>query len=352
MKITQVQTILVSYLLIIQLTFQVFSYDHSERSDSDFIALSGGRPLKNISRLIPVSQDERKIKFAVVGDIMMDRHVAETIKEHNNDPTFPFRYIKKTLDGIDIKIANLEAQITSSTRIEKPVVPCGATPSGCCGLRCYFKTDKNVVEGLSYAGFNLLLLENNHIEDYYGGRQDTINTLNSYNMPWIDAKHSLELIGYRGCNLHFFNYDSIRSEDTEERVKSQIEHDLVNAKSDDFKAVLIHGGHEYGFNETEKQRVLAHAAIDSGADIVLFSHAHVVLGYEIYREKFIFWGLGNFVFDQFFSERVKQFLMVQFDLVDCKKVVNVKRITGIINNSSQPIETASETIEGTVYDYN
>lgn len=50
--------------------------------------------------------------------------------------------------------------------------------------------------------------------------------------------------------------------------------------------------------------------IDAGADIVIGSHPHVVEPIEIYQNKPIFYSLGNFIFDQIFSEQVQQSLML------------------------------------------
>lgn len=41
----------------------------------------------------------------------------------------------------------------------------------------------------------------------------------------------------------------------------------------------------------------AHAAIDLGADIVFGAHPHVIQPMELYRGKYIFYSLGNFIFD-------------------------------------------------------
>ena len=43
------------------------------------------------------------------------------------------------------------------------------------------------------------------------------------------------------------------------------------------------------------ERLLAHAAIDNGADTVMASHAHLLRGVEIYKQKAIYHGLNNFV---------------------------------------------------------
>jgi len=43
---------------------------------------------------------------------------------------------------------------------------------------------------------------------------------------------------------------------------------------------------------------IAHEFVDAGADLVIGSHPHVIQGVEIYKDKAIFYSLGNFIFDQ------------------------------------------------------
>src|SRR5690606_7312001 len=51
------------------------------------------------------------------------------------------------------------------------------------------------------------------------------------------------------------------------------------------------------FQETQDyQQELARAAIDSGADVVIGHHPHMVQRIEVYSGKPIFYSLGNFVF--------------------------------------------------------
>ncbi len=45
------------------------------------------------------------------------------------------------------------------------------------------------------------------------------------------------------------------------------------------------------------QTEVGHAAIDAGADLILGHHAHILKGIEVYRNKAIFYSLGNFAMD-------------------------------------------------------
>ena len=67
--------------------------------------------------------------------------------------------------------------------------------------------------------------------------------------------------------------------------------------------VYAHWGEEYSSTSSEQVRA-AHAFIESGADAVIGSHPHVVQDLEYYLGKPIFYSLGNFIFDQWFSPEV------------------------------------------------
>ena len=78
----------------------------------------------------------------------------------------------------------------------------------------------------------------------------------------------------------------------------------------DIVAVYTHWGAEYNENFTKTQQEQAHQIIDAGADVIFGSHPHVVEPMEEYKGKIIFYSLGNFVFDQLFSEKTQQELAV------------------------------------------
>ena len=69
------------------------------------------------------------------------------------------------------------------------------------------------------------------------------------------------------------------------------------APTNDFVVVSIHAGDEYVNASNGTQQVLAQAALDAGADVVLGHHAHVVQPVEQRGGQLIAWGLGNFIFD-------------------------------------------------------
>src|SRR3989344_3398134 len=84
----------------------------------------------------------------------------------------------------------------------------------------------------------------------------------------------------------------------------------------DFIIINAHWGAEYKSLSNSRQRQLAHSLIDAGADVIIGHHPHVVQEMEIYNNRPIFYSLGNFIFDQYFSVPTQQALAVGTVLYD------------------------------------
>lgn len=82
--------------------------------------------------------------------------------------------------------------------------------------------------------------------------------------------------------------DLIENQRTIDRCKSQA----------DYVIVITHGGHELHQLPSPMMQKTYRWFIDMGADAVVNHHQHCYSGYEIYNEKPIFYGLGNFCFDK------------------------------------------------------
>lgn len=115
---------------------------------------------------------------------------------------------------------------------------------------------------------------------------------------------------------------------------------LEDARSQaDFVVVNMHGGLEYTRDPTPLQMEFSHAAIDAGADIVIGAHPHWIQKIEPYKGKYIFYSLGNFVFDQEFSAETKTGLALRIFLEkngDTVKQKNIELHPLIIENYGQP----------------
>jgi len=87
---------------------------------------------------------------------------------------------------------------------------------------------------------------------------------------------------------------------------------IKSAKSVGFLPVVYtHWGLEYVRTAPQYIRDRAHAFVDAGAIAVIGSHPHVVQDSETYKGALIYYSLGNFVFDQYFQESVRNGLLIR-----------------------------------------
>jgi len=126
---------------------------------------------------------------------------------------------------------------------------------------------------------------------------------------------------------------------------------LINAikeareqNKEQFLIVSIHWGEEYKLVASEQQQELAHLFVDAGADLIIGHHPHVTQNIEIYKNKLIFYSLGNFIFDQYFSKDTQQGLAVKVELLKNKAIYYLHPI---LTGTAQPF--LMEKIEKTQF---
>ena len=103
----------------------------------------------------------------------------------------------------------------------------------------------------------------------------------------------------------------------------------------DIIIVSMHAGDEYEPLPNDSQMAFAHAAIDAGAEMVIGHHPHVVQTMEIYKGKYIFYSLGNFIFDQMWSRETREGLLIKAAFTK-EGVKNVTFHPVLIEDYAQP----------------
>jgi len=282
------------------------------------------------------------IRIILAGDIMLDRGVEYMIEKYGEGNfEFPFLKIADKFQKADVVFGNLEGPI--SDKGEKV------------GSIYSFRADPRAIEGLKFAGFNVLSLANNHAFDY--GRQaleDNLAKLSRSGIDYVGAGfNESEAYGpvikeANGTKIGFLAYTDLGSpywkatadasgiawidEEQLGLAKSQIE----KAKSEvDILIVSLHSGEEYAEAPAQFQVEFSKAAIDAGADLTVGHHPHVVQKPEIYNGKYIFYSLGNFIFDQAFSEETMEGQIVEI-LIENGKIREIIPINIKINEFFQP----------------
>lgn len=250
--------------------------------------------------------------IVAVGDIMLSRHVGEKIRQAN-DPRAPFLKTVNILKAADITFANLESPFYD----QGPSIKEGMV----------FKAEPNTIEGLLYASFDIVSLANNHFGDRgVAGMNFTFQHLTDSKIQYVGAGENLtkaretKIIERNGIKFAFLGYDDIASTITPQSYTATdtksglaplkeewLKADIKNAKEKaDVVVVSFHWGTEYQQTPNERQKNVGRLAIDSGASLVLGHHPHVIQPYEKYKDGYIFYSLGNFVFDQMWSEATRK----------------------------------------------
>jgi poly-gamma-glutamate capsule biosynthesis protein CapA/YwtB (metallophosphatase superfamily) len=103
----------------------------------------------------------------------------------------------------------------------------------------------------------------------------------------------------------------------------------------DLLVVMPHWGNEYLATPEPDQVELAHRMMEAGADLIVGDHAHWPKGIEIYEGKPIFYGTGNFLFDQSWSEETSTGIFVEATLYE-DRVVQARPVPFILLDYAQP----------------
>lgn len=265
---------------------------------------------------LPEIQDQ-KITIIFTGDIMLSRTVNSKMEKYN-DYSWPFLNIYETLSKADLVIGNLESPFLKNANYQ---VLTGSFS---------FKANPLSVAGLKLANFGLLSLANNHtINQGRQGIADTQEILKENGIKFVGAGLNEEgarkpvIINIKGYDFAFlgYAYPDDNSVATEKRAGivnmdlEKMENDinlLKNAtNTPDFIVILMHAGTEYVLKPNWQQKEFARTAIDAGADLVIGHHPHWPQIFEFYEDKPIIYSLGNFVFDQMWSEETRQGLLLE-----------------------------------------
>ena len=249
----------------------------------------------------------KSISLIAVGDIAFSERIERCIKEHGHD--YPFRNIKSIISSGDLLFGNLESPITdASVRNESHYSK--LTDDQVLGNRVYLKASPSVIGSLKAARFSVLSIANNHILDYQRqGLIDTISNLSEAGISPVGAGLNLRfarrpaIVEVKSRKIGFLAY-SYTYEATRGNYgcaplwKFLVRQDVKFLRNRvDIVVVSFHYGKEFSFVPSKFQRSISHFAIDSGADIILGHHPHVVQPVEIYKGKIIIYSLGNFLFD-------------------------------------------------------
>lgn len=236
---------------------------------------------------VTIRQGPVEARLIALGDVAL-------VRSRANGAIGRLDALKTLLDAADIRIANLEAVITSHDQASTKIGH---------GLRA----DPNVLDTLTAAGFNVVNAANNHALDYgaegltnslellgargigvcgidtEGGRQQCVTrVVNSIKVGFLGFCDDLNVAPVAGAPRPYLW--------SREAASSAI---AAARRQADVVIVQVHWGYEFSLHPLRRNRDEARRAVEAGAHAVICHHAHVPLGFEVWKGCPIVHGLGN-----------------------------------------------------------
>ena len=294
----KIKLIFISLVLFIFGT-SLFALQQKRDLNSDFSLFSSQKP------------QEDSISLIVWGDIMLSRGIWRWAKREGYDRTFanswfnPLAQFPSYNSWQALMFFNLESPFSPSDNDKAQGGFLFRANSG----------NIQILKDIRANNTLLLSLANNHTNNAGGlGIQFTKETLKNANIPnfWAgknkEEAQKLLKVKKNWLNLCFqaYSYDGsfyahnkipfARNPLSQEQILSDLE--KMQKLNCDFKILSLHRGAEYKIKANARQKQLAHQLIDQGADLIIWNHSHIPGEREIYKDKVIFYSLGNFLFDQ------------------------------------------------------
>lgn len=246
-----------------------------------------------LSSVSALADETTTVRLTLVGDCILGSDqplhgdpasFVGVMRKNGNDYTYPLKNALHLFTNDDFTLINLECVFTDNARyINSELFTNFRGPSSYVNI-----LTESSVEGVS--------ISNNHALDFGpSGLADCQKILTKAGVKWAynDKYFTFEKDDIKIAVLSFRRYYM-------EVYYKWIEKEIPRMKAEDgVDAVIIclHHGTEYQEKHNdEEQTRFAHHAIDSGADLVVGTHPHVLQGIEAYKGRLIFYSLGNFSF--------------------------------------------------------
>jgi poly-gamma-glutamate capsule biosynthesis protein CapA/YwtB (metallophosphatase superfamily) len=247
--------------------------------------------------------------------------------------------VRDYLSGADLTLANFENPV-----IRASVYHPDATT---------FTGDLRLMPELDQAGIDGVTLGNNHILDAgTEGLEETMGHLDDAGIAHAGAGMDLAqarkpmifdvggtkigVLSYMGVPNYDWAWATASAPGTAPLLQNLMEEDIKRLRPKvDLVVVSPHWGIEYLATPEPEQVELAHAAVDAGADVFIGGHAHWPKGIEMYKGKPIYYGVGNFLLDQSWSEETSTGIFADVTLYG-DTVVQTRPVPFIMLDRAQP----------------
>lgn len=241
------------------------------------------------------------MKILIAGDFAPSQaRLAKQIEDKKFSAVFS-ENVREIIKSADFSFVNFESPIVEEGY--KPISKCGPN------LRC----TKEAAEAVRYAGFTGVTMANNHILDFGAeGLHKSVECCKSQGLDIVGVGENLydaekilylekegKILAVINCCEHEFTIATEAEAGANPLNPVRQFYAIQEAKKNaDYVIVIVHGGHEMFQLPSPRMVETYRFFIDAGADAVVNHHQHCYSGYEYYNGKPIFYGLGNFCFDE------------------------------------------------------
>lgn len=250
----------------------------------------------------PSSEKEVSITISSMGDctlgtdVNFNQSTSLNAYYNMNGPDYFFQNVRSILEKDDLSIVNMEGTLTDSTTREDKTYA--------------FKAPAEYAGILSGSSVEAANLANNHSSDY--GSQSTTDTIKALEDAGVATFgfDQIKILDIKGVKIGLTGiYELAEHMGKAEQVKENIT--ALKEAGAQLIIVNFHWGVEKEYYPNDTQKQLAHLAVDSGVDLVIGHHPHVLQGVEKYKDKYIAYSLGNFCFGGNSNPSDKDTMIVQ-----------------------------------------
>lgn len=236
------------------------------------------------------SNNSNNITINLLGEIMMGGDVTRNL---DYIYSYAFKDIYNDAKSADFTYSNLSTNITNMDKLED--------------TKSKYIVTKDVISGLKTLGIDAVSIASDHMMDfsstmfrtttgilensniYVAGQKDNPVYFEKNNKKIAIVSTNSVVIGtksvYENNNISMYDSDNLKKNIEEAK------------KSAGFVIVDVHWGKDYEYGVTSQMTQMAHEAIDSGADMVIGSHALGVYPIITYKGKPIIYSLGYLISD-------------------------------------------------------
>ena len=268
---------------------------------------------------IPTATPIPQTTLLFTGVIVPARCVQSAIDERD-DPDYLYAEVRELISQADIAVGVLNATISDF-----------APRTGCVQTYVLVGGDENA-DALQRAGFDVINVATNHIKNCgltsCGDRAffDTLDNLERVGIVSVGAGENLAaalqpvVVEINGVRFGFVAQGEIEqlafASETTPGIAVLTEKNLQSAiaaarQVADVVIFMPHSGPEDSPMPSPLQQNWARLAVAAGADLVVGNHTHVPQGFQTIDGVPVFYGLGNFVFDQNWARDHQQSLLLQ-----------------------------------------